>query len=251
MPVNISDLFDTALHTAAIWHDGLSLDRYRAHVDKMINALQTESDAHPVDVMKDIFKNNSYAVAAKPDPLQNNNIIRVIERRTGSAVALALLVTHCLRGAEYSCNILDFPEHALCALTHNGERTIFEPAGGFEPLNAHALRALIKRDIGDHAELSSHYMAPLSDADILTRLNNPIKFTLIDQEAYNDALKIVDVMIDINPLEYRLLLEKAVLQSRTFHIDDAIATLHDYIAIAPHAHERTEARQLIADLQAL
>ena len=245
------DLFDTALTCAAVWHEGISLERYHHHAIKVVKALEAMDVKKGVDAIRQVFQNDFGYVLSKKNPLdiQNYDVIRMIERRTAAPQTMALFVVHCVRAAGYPADVIDFPKASFCRLTLNNQRLIVDPSQNFKSMNAYDLRAHLKNTSGNQSELSASYMDPILNRKILINLQNAFKFRLIEMEAYSDALQIVETMCLIDRNEYKLLLEKGVLLARLNDYDTAIVILRQYIERAPHPFERAEARQYIADIQ--
>ncbi len=183
------------------------------------------------------------------DDLQNANLIRVIERRKGLPIALCILYIHAARAQGWEIAGLNLPGHFVCRLEKDGERLIFDPFHSGRVLQASDLRQIVKQTAGPKAELSAAYFKAATNRDILIRLQNNIKYRLIDGEDYEAALKIVDVMRLIAPEEYRLLLDAGVLSARTERPRAAIDFLEDYIRLAPADRDRQEAAILLQQLK--
>lgn len=183
------------------------------------------------------------------DDLQNADLIRVIERRKGLPIALCILYIHAARSQGWEIAGLNLPGHFVCRLEKDGERLIFDPFHSGRILQAPDLRQIVKQTAGPQAELSAAYFEPATNRDILIRLQNNIKYRLIDAEDYEAALKIVDVMRLIAPEEYRLLLDAGVLSARTERPRAAIDFLEDYIRLAPADRDRQEAAILLQQLK--
>ena len=67
--------------------------------------------------------------------------------------------------------------------------------------DAAALRQLVKKMIGDQAELSHKYYATVNNRELLLRLQNNLKTRLIENEEYHQALQVIETMAAIAPDE--------------------------------------------------
>ena len=84
--------------------------------------------------------------------------------------------------------------------------------------------------LGDEAELSATHYETCDNRETLLRLQNNIKYRLIDVQDYQGALKIVMQMCLIAPTDVRLNLDKAVLFSRIGQTKAAIENIEIYLS---------------------
>jgi regulator of sirC expression with transglutaminase-like and TPR domain len=256
------DLAKTALYMAALDHPGLSLDRYETHIRRLVEEVRERHDALLHAGAKDEAQTRlaalKHIIADKYeyigdtdtyDDLQNASLIRVIDRRRGMPIALAILYIQIGRLLGWAVYGLNLPGHFVCRIDQDGQRLIFDPFNRCEILQAPELRQLVKKTLGPQAELSIDYYEPANNRTILVRLQNNIKLRLIEAEDYEGALKAVQAMRAIDPDEYRLLLDAGVLYARTNRLQDAIETLEAYIAKAPGDRDRREAAALLDQLR--
>jgi len=257
------DLAKTALYMAALDHPGLSLDRYvnpyppfggrSAGASRRAAARRREGRGPKTRLaaLKHIIADKYEYIGDTDtyDDLQNASLIRVIDRRRGMPIALAILYIQIGRLLGWAVYGLNLPGHFVCRIDQDGQRLIFDPFNRCEILQAPELRQLVKKTLGPQAELSIDYYEPANNRTILVRLQNNIKLRLIEAEDYEGALKAVQAMRAIDPDEYRLLLDAGVLYARTNRLQDAIETLEAYIAKAPGDRDRREAAALLDQLR--
>lgn len=256
------DLAQAALALAAIDMDGISLQRFQHHLDALVKSVK---DAHAHLLSKEEADTLQTRLAALTevlheefgyngdqetyDDLQNANLIRVIDRAKGLPITLCILYIHAARGQGWDIAGLNIPGHFLCRLDMDGQRLIFDPFEMAAIVEAHDLRRIVKRALGEDAELIAEYYEAASNRDILIRLQNNIKFRQIAGEDYESALKTVQVMMKIDPQEYRLKLDAGVLYARVEQPRAAIECLSAYIKEAPDSRDRMEAEMLLVELQ--
>lgn len=256
------DLAGTALSLAFLNHPGISLSRYENHLGHMADYVRLRHE----ELLKSGAADNSesrlsalrHVIAGRygyngdsesDDVLQNADLIRVIDRRKGGAIALAILYLHSGRAQGWDVYGLNFPGHFLVRLDYGGRRLIFDPFSGGAELQAPELREIVKQALGAEAELAAGYYEPVSNREILVRLQNQIKLRQIEDEDYEAALETVEIMRLIAPDEYRLLFDAGVLYSRTGHPQKAIAALDDYIRAVPHDRDRRDAVRLLREIR--
>ena len=257
------NLFEACLALAIQDHDGIGIgiDSYRQHMRKLATDLeQTHLDitgTMPSSLEKQIqsyqlcfAQKHGYAgdIARYENP-ENSDIIRVIDRRLGLPITLAILCIQMGRDIGWQVHGLNFPGHFLVRIDFGGNRAIMDPFQACKSLNAAEMREILKKMLGAQAELSSDYYEPASNRDILVRLHNKIKLRLIEAEQDEPALKSVLVMQKLMPKEYRLDLDAGVLQARLEQPLAAISSLRNYIESCPSKKDREEAMGLIAQIQ--
>lgn len=183
------------------------------------------------------------------DNIDNADLMRVIDRRKGMPIALTLLYIHVGRAQGWSVDGLNFPGHVLCRIEQEGARLIFDPFDQCAVMSAPGLRALLKKVMGDKAELSASYYDVSTNRDLLVRLQNNIKLRQIDMGDYTEALDTIATMRAVAPDEYRLLLDAGVLYAKTGQQKAAIEMLENYIARTPLAQEKMEAQSILNHLR--
>lgn len=256
------DLGLTALAMAAMTHAGISIDRYESHLEK----LARESKARHEELLKEGAADDAGTELAalkhiladregyegdleNYDDLQNADLMRVIDRRKGMPIAIAILYIDTGRKIGFEIEGLNFPGHFLCRIGHGSHRLIFDPFSRCEVLDAPGLRQLIKRIKGANAELNAGYYEPATNREILIRLQNNIKLRLIEAGDYKDALHAVEMMRLIDPHEYRLLFDAGVLYAKTGRKAEAIEVLEKYLTIATDYYDRRDAEDILKQLK--
>ena len=78
---------------------------------------------------------------------------------------------------------LAFPGHFLIRLSEGPERLILDPFHGGQVCDAAELRELLKATAGQEIELPPEHYAPVSDRDVLLRLQNNLKARLLQAAA--------------------------------------------------------------------
>ena len=254
-------LYESALALAAVHHPSVVVDKYRIHMDKMASDLHDQfqtmcgvENGDGVNVRRmalaNVFslKYEYRGDVADYENLQNVDVMRVVDRRQGMPIALCIIGMALCRKMGWSVSGINFPGHFLMQMEYEGQRLIVDPFQSCAVLTAPDLRVLIKKHMGDDAELSSDYYVPCNNRDILLRLQNNIKYRLIESEHYSEALEIVDLMTVFAPDDNRLRLDLAVLLSRLGQPGAAIAHLQHYIDHLGDGPERVEAMKFMKEL---
>lgn len=255
-------LADTAIQLASLSHEGRGLDPYYHHITKLgaevaerfqelIAAGAGDNCETRIASLKHILcdkygydgDNQTY------NDLRNADLIEVIDRRKGLPIALAILSLEAGRGQGWDVKGLNFPGHFLLRFEMGSQRVMCDPFDRFHILQAPDLRALLKRALGEKAELSSSFYQEASNREILLRLQNNIKYRQIESEHYEEALQTVAVMRLFAPDEYRLLLDEGVLRARLGQNDAAVQAIRDYLKVVKDPRDKYDAEVLLRTLE--
>ncbi|MFN3701045.1 MAG: transglutaminase family protein [Alphaproteobacteria bacterium] len=252
------DLFQTVIALASSHYKGRTFERYFRHFEKLSAALKEacakQAGGNPAlklkilaDVMFDQF---DYASDADtPNPLQAADMIAVIDQRKGGRDAMAILCAALARDQGWTVEGLSIPAFSALRLVDEGQILLFDPLERCKILNAADIRNALKAMQGKQAELSAAYFEPCGNREMLLRLQNLIKFHLIDLGDYAEALKIVEHMRKIAPQDHRVLLDAGVLYSKTGCDDQAIEALKLYLECDISYADRRDALDLLSFIE--
>ncbi len=240
---------------------GLSVDRYLNHLEKLgqdvaarFRALLEEGSEDDANTrlasLKHVLSDkHGYEGDYDEDNIDNAVLSRVIDRRRGLPIALALLYVHAARAQGWDIDGLSLPGYFLCRLEHDGVRHIFDPSDQCRILDAPDLRAIVKSARGENAELSASYYEPVGNRDWLIEMQNIVKLKQIELSEYRDALRTVEHMRLLDPFEFRLLLDAGVLYAKTGKTSDAVEALENYIEESPNPKDRQDAALLLQQIK--
>jgi len=183
------------------------------------------------------------------DDLQNANLMRVVDRRKGLPVALGILYMHAGRAQGWETVGLAFPGHFLIRLSDGPERRILDPFHGGRICTAAELRELLKATAGLDSELQTEHYAPVSDRDVLLRLQNNLKARLIQTEQYERAVMVVETMLMLAPDLVEVWREAGLLHARLGNMRSAAAALEQVVLRAPDDMARHQAAAMLQQLR--
>lgn len=250
------DLAATALALGALDRPRVGLDRYREHLQSLGEQVHVEGAAlHEVDEAALLLR-QVLAIGLgydgdrlSYDDMQNANLMRVIDRRRGLPVALAILYIHAARMAGWQVTGVAFPAHFLIRLELNGQRAILDPFNGGRQLDAAGLRRLTKTIAGEEAELNPRHLEPLGNRDTLLRLQNNILSRDLAGGRLQRARIVLERMLMLAPERPDLYHQSALLAAQQDNFGDAIAAAERYAALATHDEQRREAATLLQQLR--
>lgn len=183
------------------------------------------------------------------DDLQNANLMRVVDRRKGLPVALGILYMHAGRAQGWDTVGLAFPGHFLIRLSRGPERLILDPFHGGQICGAAELRELLKAATGQNSELVPEHYTPVSDRDVLLRLQNNLKARLIQAQRPERAVSVIETMLMLAPDLAELWREAGILQARLGNLRSAAAALEQFVLRAPEGMARHQAAALLQQLR--
>lgn len=253
---NAIDIAEAALLLAALDRPGDDLEPYRETLRQIARHVQeATARAHSVDMqvaaLTDVLVGR-YGFAGDEetyDDPRNANLMHVIDRRRGLPVALGILWLHAGRAYRADVAGLAFPSHFLIRLSARGQRVILDPFGGGRSLGAVDLRRMIKDLGGADREIEPAHYAPVSNRDVLIRLQNNIKLRALAANDLARALDVLRTMMLLAPDRGELSWETALLHSRLGNMRTAIATLEEYLARTASDGARAQIEELLQRLR--
>jgi regulator of sirC expression with transglutaminase-like and TPR domain len=249
-------LAETALALAAAATPGIDLAPLRQHLADIVQGVAAEARAHQDTVAARVAALRAVLVAKMDyrgdrdsyDDLQNADLARVIARRRGLPVALAVLWIHGARSQGWPAAGLAFPSHFLIRIEGPDGRAIVDPFDEGAVLDTPALRRLLKNVEGPQAELQNHHYADVSDRTLLLRLQNNIKLRLLKAEEFAPALATLERMLMLAPGDAALWHEAGLVHAGLDNLRAGVMCLEQAHALveAPGAKAR-----IAMELQAL
>ncbi|MFZ5778808.1 MAG: SirB1 family protein [Pseudomonadota bacterium] len=251
------DLLEAALALAVARRgDAPDLAPFRQHVASMAGDLADlvrRRGASPEALSEIVARSYGYRGDTDTyDDLQNADLLRVIERRQGLPVALSILYVHVARRQGWEAEGLAFPAHFLIRVGIDGARHVVDPFHDGAVRDAAELRDLLRRVTGSQAELSPQHFDPVSDRDVLLRLENNVRLRLGQREDWAGAACSLDRMLAVAPDRPELLFEAGQLNARLDKRRAAIAAFQRFLDIdgaGGDAALRLRAQTLLQELR--
>ena len=261
------DVAEAALILASFDHPAADLQIYRDHLSGLAAAVSAAvvadgiaDDAGPEDMAPEDMAKVLRRVLAGDfnyvgddetyNDLDNANLMRVIERRKGLPVSLGILYLHAARAQGWSAAGLNFPGHFLIRLEgRDGQRVIIDPFHGGRSLEIHSLRELLKVARGAGEELAASHYQPVSNRDVLIRLQNNVKTRRLEQNETAGALDALGAMQTLDPDNVSLWREAGVMQMRLGHLKHAVEAFEVFIARAPEGADKRKISDVVRELR--
>jgi len=247
---------EAALALASFERPRVALSRYRQHLTTLARdvgrhagaAGDLAARAHALNEII-LLKYGYSGDELTYDDLQNANLMRVVDRRKGLPVALGILYLHTARAQGWESVGLNFPGHFLVRLGEGAERLILDPFHGGQICGAAMLRELLKAMAGQEIELMPEHYAPVSDRDVLLRLQNNLKSRLLQAGRQEHALRVIDTMLMLAPELAELWHESGILHAHLGNMLASVGALEEFIRRAPEGMERHQAAAFLQQLK--
>ncbi len=243
------DLIDGALALAQYNLPAVDPAPYRQHIadlaDMTVRALGRRDALHAALVAASGYRGD----VPDSDNLDDANLFRVIDRRHGLPVALAILYVGVGRTLGWSVAGIAFPGHVLVQIEHAGERRILDPVENLRSLTAPALRNLLKRVAGPAAELQAAHYTQVPDRDLLLSLAGNRKLRLVAQGRLAEALDALAAMRMLAPADPNLWRETGVLHMQVGNLAEATGALEHALALGHDAATRQAAADLLEQIR--
>lgn len=251
------DLAEAALALAAYDLPELDPAGYRRHLDLIAVEVSASADGKAdrltarVDALSAVISGRfGYRGDSETyDDVQNANLMRAIDRRRGLPIVLGVIYLHCARSQGWSADGLNFPGHFLIRLDAAGQRAIVDPFHNGEPRSALELRRMLKAAVGPALELHPDHYAPLTNRQVLLRLQNNIKLRRLRAGEVEKALHILRAMLLIAPSEATLWRESGLIQAHLGNLAGAIEALERFVEISVTGQGREQAASMIRRLR--
>jgi regulator of sirC expression with transglutaminase-like and TPR domain len=247
---------EAALALASFERPRVGLSRYRQHLATLARdvgrhagaAGDLAARAHALNEII-LLKHGYSGDELTYDDLQNANLMRVVDRRKGLPVALGILYLHTARAQGWESVGLNFPGHFLVRLGDGAERLILDPFHGGQICEPAMLRELLKATAGQEIELMPEHYAPVSDRDVLLRLQNNLKSRLLQAGRQEHALRVIDTMLMLAPELAELWHESGILHARLGNMLASVGALEEFIRRAPEGMARHQAAAFLQQLK--
>lgn len=253
------DVADAALLVGAIDRPALTLERYRRHREKLrekVGDYARVGDcvvtvADMIDALRQVLSRHYGYGGGETNGTDEDcfDLTRVIDSRTGSSDALAILYATTARGLGWDAEIIHIPGRMLIRLQAMGERLVADPLGDGRTLEPVDIRAMLKAFDGNESELTPDGLRVLDDKETLLRLMAGRKSVLLRGKRLEEAAFLLDLALRIAPEEPTLWRECGLLNARLDRIQAAVDALEEYLRLGAGDQARYNTTILLQELR--
>jgi regulator of sirC expression with transglutaminase-like and TPR domain len=237
------DLAGTALGFALYDRPELDLAPYRAHLATLVDEMEgaagcTGALERAVALRLLLVDRHSYRGDNDTyDDLANADLARVIDRRRGLPVAIAILWLHVARACRWDLAGLNLQGHFLLRLRGEGRQLIIDPFNGGEPVSDDNIRAYVERALDGDERFQPERLAPVGNRAILMRLRNNVRTRLAQAERTAEVLRVLESMALVAPRDPVVPREMAGAQAELGNLNAAMASLQRAIELSSPAEQ--------------
>lgn len=138
----------------------------------------------------------------------NSHIDKVLELRCGIPITLAFLYMYIGNALGWAMAGIGFPGHFLVSV-RGKPQALIDPFAG-KPLSESDCVSLIQRAQGGDAVLRAEHLRPLKHRAMLQRMLGNLKRNYLQQACWNDALRMLNLLLALEPKDLRLRYERAI-----------------------------------------
>ena len=246
------DLAETALLLSALDDPSVDLVPYRQHLDLLasdIGAMTRPGSGlmECIDTLRDaVYTTHGYSGDRRSyDDIENANLIRVIDRRRGIPVSLGIICIHAWRVQGWSAAGIHSPGHFLIQVSTTGELAILDPFHRARLLDESTLHERFTAVQEDSTENSMNGVVPVSNREILLRLQNNIRIRARQRGDTALALRTTESMLVLAKDAPVFRLEIAALKAKAGELKAALSDIESLLDShgAEELHEQAELLQ--------
>lgn len=249
------DLIEAALLIAAEHHPEFDLQDCHHQIEQLAAEAREHIDfsgatgAIAADLCKFMYRqaryNGDHADYYNPD---NSYLDRVLKRRKGIPITLALVYISVGRQLGLRMEPVGFPGHFLVKLVGDDTEVILDPFSG-QLLSEDDCRELLKTCTQGQVTFKPAHLDTTGDRDVVRRVLGNLKGIYLNRQEMDEALAVCDQLLLISRNSPRDILDRAyVLEQMDCHAA-AVQDLEHLLSLAPPPHVSESIREKIADLK--
>jgi regulator of sirC expression with transglutaminase-like and TPR domain len=260
VPEEQLNLAAVALALAQDVYPGLDRGDYLQRLEHMAEAVRGSlpADAGPMQTLGRLnaylfqeqgFRGNREDYA---DP-RNSYLNEVLDRRLGIPITLSLVYLEVAWRLGLRCAGVGFPGHFLVRCSLRGGHAVLDPFNGGVSLGEDDLRRMARHVLGERFRGDADLLPLLGGSGrraLLGRLLRNLKLIHLDRGEHEDALRVVDRMLRLDPHSAADLLDRARLYDEMGALRAALADYQACLAEVPEMQDAGAVAARCADLRA-
>jgi regulator of sirC expression with transglutaminase-like and TPR domain len=188
------------------------------------------------------------------DP-ENSYLDRVLTRRTGIPITLSILYIEVARQMGLQLGGIGLPGHFVVGYwPPKSGRTpslIIDPFNQGQLLLPDDCAARVHAAYGDDVRFTPEWLQPMTNRQVLARVLNNLKHIFMSLERPRDALRIIDMLLIVQPDAVWEFKDRGLLYYRTGSFVLALADLRRYLKLSPESEDSDLLKYYVDLLQRL
>jgi regulator of sirC expression with transglutaminase-like and TPR domain len=242
------NLGEAALLIASEEYPDLDVRGYLVQLDEMGYALRQRLDEEPrperavMALNRYLFHEQGFRGNTEEyyDP-RNSYLNEVIDRRTGIPITLSTVYMEVARRGGLDVEGVGLPGHFVVRVQTPGHPLLVDPFHAGMMLTEKDCQDRLDRIFGGKVKIEPKMLEPCRHRDMLERMLRNLKAVYIRDQDVQRALRVVDLLVRIQPGNAEDLRDRGVLY--------AALDLESYLALAPKAPDAKEIEARVAQLR--
>ena len=183
------------------------------------------------------------------DP-RNSFLNEVLKRRRGIPITLSVLYMEVGRRLGLPVHGISFPGHFLVKVEVDGVERVIDPFSGGAVLDHAELERRLEHVTTPKEKWNlGQLLMPAGKREILARMLRNLKNIYVNSEDYTRALRIQDLLLDVQPDVPREVRDRALLHDKLDHLRAAVADYQMYLLLAPDSEDSARVQGRISELR--
>ncbi len=177
----------------------------------------------------------------------NNSFLnQVLDMHTGIPISLSVLYIEISRRLELEAYGISLPGHFVVGVHTEDSPLIFDVFNQGQIMTVEDCQRLVHVTHGVTQPFSSEWLEPTANADILIRMLNNLRQIYIQQEAWPEALAVVQHLRVLQPTVTTLQRDEGLLHYRTGSLQKTAFHLSEYLTKTPDAADASTVKHSLS-----
>jgi regulator of sirC expression with transglutaminase-like and TPR domain len=214
-------------------------ERVRARLDR------GDADGTAIDRLHDVLYREAGfrgPTAAEQAGAANSLIDRVVERRIGLPISLAIVELEVAWRVGLNLTGIGLPGHFIVG---GADGALYDPAGGGRSLTRDDCQALLRRSLGPGVLFHAGMVRPVTRREILARVLRNLRTVRLADRDWPAALGVIDLLAVIEPTDPDHGRDRGLLLGRMGRFSEAIRLLSAYLEERTDGPDAVDVRTVI------
>ena len=173
--------------------------------------------------------------------IENSYLDRVLVRRTGIPITLSIVYMEVATQVGLPMQGIALPGHFVVGYWPMGRgrvpRLIIDPFNEGQILSTEDCATRVHAAYGEDIRFTDEWLQPMTRRQILARVLNNLKCIYVAQEQNQEALRVIDMLLIVQPDAVWELKERGMIYFRTGAFVLALADFRRYLKLMPEGEE--------------